>query len=196
MSRKKTRVGCILEGRGTVKKTVHLRSIRTYANLHGWELIVVFENAGSPEQWLRNRLELLDLAKNHKIDIVIVSSLDQWAISLTDFTTTLDKLLDTGARFISIAEDIDLDYRTGPNVINLLKGIHEVSRLAASIKIKTGISKARKQGYRHGRPITVGKKAAMAESLFAKGLSKAEIARRLKIGRTSVRRFVKNMKES
>jgi len=44
----------------------------------------------------------------------------------------------------------------------------------------------------HGRPRSATIKSKQVKKLFAEGLSKSEIARRLKIGRTSVRRILDN----
>jgi DNA invertase Pin-like site-specific DNA recombinase len=41
-----------------------------------------------------------------------------------------------------------------------------------------------------GRPVTVGKQPSKIEKLHRSSVSKAEIARRLDIGRTSVRRIL------
>jgi DNA invertase Pin-like site-specific DNA recombinase len=43
---------------------------------------------------------------------------------------------------------------------------------------------------RLGRPITAGRKAAEIQKLFRTGVIKIDIARRLDIGRTSVRRIL------
>jgi DNA invertase Pin-like site-specific DNA recombinase len=57
-------------------------------------------------------------------------------------------------------------------------------------RVKAGIAQARQQGKSHGRPPTVKAHGAEIKRLFARGLSKREIAKRLKIGRTSVRRIL------
>jgi hypothetical protein len=57
-------------------------------------------------------------------------------------------------------------------------------------RVKAGIAQARKRGKPHGRPPTVKACSAEIKLLFARALSKREIARRLKIGRTSVRRIL------
>jgi putative DNA-invertase from lambdoid prophage Rac len=57
-------------------------------------------------------------------------------------------------------------------------------------RVKAGIAQARARGQTHGRPPTVKARSAEIKSLFAKGLSKREIAKRLKVGRTSVRRVL------
>jgi len=56
-------------------------------------------------------------------------------------------------------------------------------------RTRAGLAQARQNGKRLGRPITAGLKAAEIRKLRRAGVAKAEIARRLKIGRTSVRRI-------
>ena len=63
---------------------------------------------------------------------------------------------------------------------------HEILRE----RIRAGIAEARLQGNHLGRPLTVGKKAGQIRKLFRAGVSKSEIARRLDISRTSVRRIL------
>ena len=57
-------------------------------------------------------------------------------------------------------------------------------------RVKAGIAQARAEGRVRGRPPSAAKQKKEVERLFAQGLSKAEIARRLGIGRTSVRRLL------
>jgi DNA invertase Pin-like site-specific DNA recombinase len=54
----------------------------------------------------------------------------------------------------------------------------------------TSIAPEPTSGKRLGRPVTAACKQPQVLKLFAKGISKAEIARRLAIGRTSVRRVL------
>ena len=57
-------------------------------------------------------------------------------------------------------------------------------------RVRAGINQAREKGGRHGRPRTAAKYEAEVRKLFKQGLSKAEISRRLGIGRTSVIRIL------
>ena len=56
--------------------------------------------------------------------------------------------------------------------------------------MRAGLAHARQSGKRLGRPITAALYAGQVCELFRDGVSKAEIARRLEIGRTSVRRIL------
>lgn len=66
----------------------------------------------------------------------------------------------------------------------------ELLMKAARERILAGISQARKKGTRLGRPRTASRKEVAARELFAEGLSKSEISRRLSISRASVRRLL------
>jgi putative DNA-invertase from lambdoid prophage Rac len=57
-------------------------------------------------------------------------------------------------------------------------------------RVRAGLAHARQNGQTLGRPVTAGLQADKALKLYRAGVSKAEIARRLQIGRTSVRRIL------
>jgi len=57
-------------------------------------------------------------------------------------------------------------------------------------RTRAGLTQARRNGKRLGRPLTAGLNAAEIRKLYRAGVAKAEIARRLQIGRTSVRRIL------
>jgi DNA invertase Pin-like site-specific DNA recombinase len=57
-------------------------------------------------------------------------------------------------------------------------------------RVRAGLEHARQNGKRLGRPMTAGLHAAEIRKLYRAGIAKAEIARRLQIGRTSVRRIL------
>jgi Helix-turn-helix domain of resolvase len=57
-------------------------------------------------------------------------------------------------------------------------------------RTRAGLAHARQNGKRLGRPATAAVQAAEIRELHHAGISKSEIARRLQIGRTSVRRIL------
>ena len=57
-------------------------------------------------------------------------------------------------------------------------------------RVRAGLAEARLKGQRLGRPTSAARKTADVRKLFRQGISKSEIARRLEIGRTSVRRIL------
>ena len=59
-------------------------------------------------------------------------------------------------------------------------------------RVRAGLAHARQNGKRLGRPLTAALHADQVRKLGRVGMSKSEIARRLNIGRTSVRRILNN----
>jgi putative DNA-invertase from lambdoid prophage Rac len=66
----------------------------------------------------------------------------------------------------------------------------ELEREILRERVRAGIAQARREGRPHGRPPTASMKADEVHRLKPEQISDAEIARRLGIGRTSVRRIL------
>lgn len=66
----------------------------------------------------------------------------------------------------------------------------EFEREVLRERVRAGIAQARKEGRPHGRLRTASLKVEEVRRLKAERVSHAEIARRLGIGRTSVRRML------
>jgi putative DNA-invertase from lambdoid prophage Rac len=103
---------------------------------------------------------------------------------------TLHELQALGVGFISLREALDFTTPTGRAMAGLLAIFAEFEREILRERVKAGIVQARQRGTRHGRPPTVARWGDEVRHLYATGQSKAAIARRLGISRTSVRRFL------
>lgn len=71
----------------------------------------------------------------------------------------------------------------------LLAVFAEFEREILRERVRAGLAHARQNGKRLGRPATAARHADQVRKLRRSGLSKSGIARRLNIGRTSVRAF-------
>ena len=167
-----------------------LKAMRSYARKRRWTIAVEVKDVGSGAKEREARQGLLDAAIRRKVDVVLVWKLDRWGRSMIDLMTTLRDLSDVGVGFVSMTEALDLTTSSGRALAGMLGVFAEFERDLLSERIKAGIVEARMNGRPHGRPVTVGNETAQIKKLFAKGVSKAEIARRLGIGRTSVRRLL------
>jgi putative DNA-invertase from lambdoid prophage Rac len=99
-------------------------------------------------------------------------------------------LAELGVAFVSLTEALDMTTPTGRAMAGLLSVFAAFEHEILRERIRAGIAEARLQGKHLGRPVTVGKHARQIRKLHSGGVSKAEIARRLDIGRTSVRRII------
>jgi DNA invertase Pin-like site-specific DNA recombinase len=173
---------------------LQMRAMREYAVKRDWTVALSIKEVGSGAAERELRENLMAAARRREIDVVLVWRLDRWGRSLVDLVVTLKELAELGVAFVSLTEALDLTTPTGRAMAGLLSVFaafeHEIRRE----RIRAGIAEARLQGKHLGRPVTVGTKAAQIRKLHRAGISKAEIARRLEIGRTSVRRLLRAKK--
>ena len=136
------------------------------------------------------RETLMKAARRREVDVVIVWRLDRWGRSLADLVVTLQELSELGVGFVSLTEALDLTTPSGRAMAGLLAVFAEFEREILRERVKAGIAQARQEGKPHGRPRSASLQAEQVRLLWAQRLSKSEIARRLKMGRTSVRRIL------
>ena len=166
------------------------RALREYATRRGWMIGLQVREIGSGASQREKREQLLEAARRREIDVVLVGRLDRWGRSVTDLLATLQELEPFGVGFVSLTEALDLTTPAGRAMAGLLAVFAEFEREILRERVRAGLAHARQNGQRLGRPLTAGLHADEVRKLYRSGISKAEIARRLLIGRTSVRRIL------
>jgi DNA invertase Pin-like site-specific DNA recombinase len=109
---------------------------------------------------------------------------------VTDLLATLKELEYLGVGFVSLTEALDLTTPAGRAMAGLLAVFAEFEREILRERVRAGLSLTRQNAKRLGRPLTAGLHADQVRTLRRSGLSNFEIARRLNIGRTSLRRIL------
>jgi len=170
--------------------TMQNRAMREYVARRGWTVAMQVREVGSGAARREAREKLLDAARRREIDIVLVWRLDRWGRSVTDLLATLQELEHLAVGFVSLTEALDLTTPSGRAMAGLLAVFAEFEREILRERVRAGLADARRNGQRLGRPMTAGLQADKVRKLHRAGISKAEIARRLQIGRTSVRRIL------
>jgi putative DNA-invertase from lambdoid prophage Rac len=171
---------------------MQLSAMRQYVRKRGWTTAFEVKEVGSGGEMRQKREELLAAARRREVDVIIVWRLDRWGRSVVDLVTTLQELSSVKVGFVSLTEALDLTTPSGRALAGMLAVFAEFERDILRDRVKAGIAQARKEGRPHGRPQTVTKHVAEIKKLFKKGVSKRQIATRLKISRTSVRRLLDN----
>ena len=169
---------------------LQIRALREYAVRRGWSIALQVKEVGSGASERQLREKLLDAARRREIDVVLVWRLDRWGRSVADLLTTLQELDHLGVGFVSLTEALDLTTPAGRAMAGLLAVFAEFEREILRERVRAGLAHARQTGKKLGRPITAGNHAEQVRKLHRASVSKAEIARRLQIGRTSVRRIL------
>lgn len=169
---------------------MQLRALREYVERRGWTVALQVREIGSGAAKRQARETLLEAARRREIDVVLVWRLDRWGRSVTDLLATLQELEHVGVGFISLTEALDLTTPAGRAMAGLLAVFAEFEREILRERTRAGLAQARQNGKVLGRPQTAALQAAEVRKLHLAGISKSEIARRLHIGRTSVRRIL------
>src|SRR5256885_4177845 len=166
------------------------RAMREYATRRGWRITLQVKEIGSGASQRKLRETLLEAARRREIDVVLVWRLDRWGRSVTDLLATLQELEHLGVGFVSRNEALDLTTPAGRAMAALLAVFATFEREILRERVRAGLAHARQNGKRLGRPATAALHTADIRRLYRAGVSKSEIARRVQIGRTSVRRIL------
>ncbi len=166
---------------------LQIRALRDYAARRGWSIALQVKEIGSGASQRQLREKWLEAARRREIDVVLVWRLDRWGRSVTDRLSPLQELEHLGVGFVSLNEALDLTTPAGRARAALLAVFAAFEREILRERVRAGLAHARQNGKRLGRPATAALPTAEIRRLHRAGVSKSEIARRLRIGRTSVR---------
>jgi len=114
-------------------------------------------------------------------DTVVVWRVDRLGRSLIDVLNTVTLLRDRGIHVRSISDGIDPATSTGRLMLNLLATLAEYERELIIERVNAGITAARQNGTRFGRPVSdpaiIADKLAIAQDARAKGRTAEDAAR-------------------
>jgi putative DNA-invertase from lambdoid prophage Rac len=170
--------------------SLQLQAMRSYVENRKWSIALEIKDIGSGANQRPQRELLLSAARRREIDVVMVWKLDRWGRSLSDLVVSLKELSELNVGFVSLTEALDFSTPVGRAMAGMLAVFAEFERDILKERVRAGIAQARLEGKSHGRPKSAALKKKQIKALFAKGLSKSEISRRLGISRASVRRLL------
>ena len=173
---------------------LQIKTMRDYAKKRKWKVVEEFKEVGSGANDQRpKRAELLSLARQRKIDAVVVMRLDRWGRSMVDIITTVNELVELDVVFVSVTNEyLDMTSPYGKILMALFAGFAETERALLSERVKEGIAHAKSKGKRHGRPATPQKKVREVKRLFyTEKMSRYAIAKKLKLGYATVHGIIK-----
>jgi DNA invertase Pin-like site-specific DNA recombinase len=133
-------------------------------------------------------------ARRGEFTVLLVAAFDRVARSTKNFLEIVDELHDLGIEFISAREAIDTTGPMGRMFVTLIGSIAELEKSILVERIRAGMRRARMEGQRLGRaPLNVDHDALVRDRLS--GMSLTDVAKRYRVSRASVVRFVRNAQQ-
>ena len=130
-----------------------LLELREFAARQGWTVEEYIDRGVSGSRESRPALDRLMFdARRRRFDLVLVWRLDRFGRSLRHIVTALDELQARGVSFVSLNEGIDLSTPAGKLQLHILAALAEFERGRIKERIHAGLTRARAQGKRLGRP--------------------------------------------
>jgi DNA invertase Pin-like site-specific DNA recombinase len=170
---------------------MQMKAMREYAKNRQWKVVKEIKEIGSGADNNRpEREKLIKLAKQRKLDAVVVWKFDRWGRSMTDFVLTVNDLKDSGVVFVSITEALDLSTPIGEMTAGIFALLAQYERKLLSERVKAGMEYAKSKGKHVGRPPTNKKKTEEVKRLYKEGLSKYAITKELKMGWETVNKIL------
>jgi DNA invertase Pin-like site-specific DNA recombinase len=99
-------------------------------------------------------LALMQAARSHAFDCVLVWKFDRFARSVAHLLNALDEFHHLGIRFISVQDQVDTESPMGKAMFTIIGAMAELESSLISERVKAGMAAARVRGKRLGRPTT------------------------------------------
>lgn len=129
-------------------------------------------------------------------DVLVICSMDRLARNLFDLLSITKELQEKGVTVRFLKENIDLS-PTGETsaisklLLSMMGAVAEFERSLIKERQREGIALAKAKGIYRGRKPLDPTIIQEAQKLIAQGIPKAKVARDLKIGRTSLYRYLR-----
>ena len=133
-------------------------------------------------------------ARRGEFSVVLVAAFDRVARSTKNFLEIVDELNDLGTEFISAREAIDTSGPMGRMFLTMVGSIAELEKSLIVERIKAGMRRAKMEGQRLGRaPLNIDHDSLVRDRLA--GMSLTNVARKYRVSRASVVRFVREAQQ-
>lgn len=171
---------------GSQDLEVQLAPIREFVKNRGWKSVGEFVDQESGLSSKRASFQtVMKLARQRKIDIIVVSSLDRWSRSLKELISSLDELPGLGVAFVSLRESLDFSTPTGQLMTHLLGAFAQFEVQLIRQRVVAGLVNAKNRGIKLGRP-SIKVDVERVRELGGKGYSIRKIAKETGLSPTTV----------
>jgi len=169
-----------------------INDLRSYAERAGMELVEIFKETESGAKCDRQQRKLcIEMARQRKIEAVLVTELSRWGRSTSDLIATLQELMGFHCSLIALSGlQMDMSTPSGKLVATIMSGVSEFERGLIQERVRSGLANARLRGKKLGRPSGLSKKISLLvphiKKMSDEGMADPAIARELRISKYSV----------
>jgi putative DNA-invertase from lambdoid prophage Rac len=171
---------------------MQLAELREFASKRGWTIAGEFVDTCSGSKDRRPQLDtMMQLAKQRKVDVIVVWKLDRFGRSLKHLVNALGELQAVGCDFVALRDNLDLTTPAGRMMFGIIGAMAEFGRELIRERVKAGLAHARSKGHIGGRPRVRrerDKDAKAIRQMRADGDSFTEIAEELGRSRSDIAR--------
>lgn len=169
------------------------RELEVVAERAGWDVVQVFEDAGVSGAKGREKRPaydaLLKAVGRREVDLVAAWSVDRLGRSMQDLVSFLEDLKGHGADLYLHQQALDTTTPSGRALFGMMAVFAEFERAMIQERVNAGLSRAKAQGKKLGRPTLTADMEAKVRSLRAEGLGVVKVAKTLGIGVSAVQRI-------
>jgi DNA invertase Pin-like site-specific DNA recombinase len=173
------------------------QALQGVAERRGWEVVAVYSDVGiSGAKGRTDRPGLDDMLKaaiKGGFDVVMAWSIDRLGRSLIDLLGTIQHLEACGVDLYFDQQSIDTTTPTGRLMFQICGAFAEFERSMIRQRISAGLSRAKAQGKRLGRPKVPSAIERRAQRHLAKGVGILKVAKTLGLGTGTVQRIKRAM---
>ena len=165
---------------GEQNPDMQITDLREFAERRGFQVVAQLVDVASGSLDSRPELnKLLVLAKQRKIDVLLVWKVDRLGRSLKHLVNVLAELDAVGVAFVSFRDNLDFSTPAGRLMFHVIAAMAQFERDLIRERTLSGMAAARRRGARIGRP-RVEVDAEKIRGMRSQGLSWDAIA--LQIG--------------
>jgi DNA invertase Pin-like site-specific DNA recombinase len=179
----------------TAEQTVEnqQRELEAVAVRHGWNVVAIIVDAGISGTKGRDKRpgydRLCRAIARREVDQVAAWSVDRLGRSLQELVAFLGELHAKGVDLYLHQQGIDTSTPAGKAMFQMMGVFAEFERAMIVERVKAGLSRARSQGKRLGRPALSADKEAVVRQLLASGTGIVKAARLAGVGVSAVQRI-------
>ena len=172
-----------------------------FAERADYEVVGIYkETASGIKVNRRRRDQVMSLAQDRQIDLVLVTEMTRWGRSTLDLIKTLQDLQAWNVCLIAqTGMQFDLGTAQGKMIATVFAGLAEFERDLIIERIKSGLASAKAKGKRLGRQpgqqVKLNKLEPKILQMVEEGYSYRRIGRELDISPTTVYKLIKTLKE-